>query len=570
MPSQQRTDLPGNPAARRLTRRLFLEGTLKATLLGGLGSRLSIAELLAAAPAARRYDGTLIEESYAIAHQLRDGTLQIPALVPEGPLHDAIVVGAGVSGLMAAWELARGGLEDILVVEKEDYLGGNACKGTANGTDFTRATWSIARPRDRFLARLLDDLGLVEGYGADGTPKIRSAYVGPGPDNNILIDGRWYRAVSFTLEDAEQAYERLPMTAAQRKESLALYSDLLDWRGRKGKDGRPAFAMPVEEGSRDADILELDRISMTDYARRKGWSERVQANVDGWSASTIGGLASDVSAYGFLSFNALGQGGEDITLPGGNAWLATRLADRLGRGRIHSGLMVVRVENQAGEARVIFVEPRTGRFSMRRARTVILACQKHVTGRMVPEMRAPDRQEYLRYQYGALLMGAAHVRHTPSLKDTPLAWYQSADGRLIDGFLVGDYNSQRWFKGDPARPNVLCLWAPLAGKVSRQELLERPWSHWADRMADDLEAMIPGLSIEITRLDINVWGHHMVIPFPGFLTGTGRAALCRPLGRLTFAHSDRHGMPCFELAARAGHDAALESLAIVRGQPAPA
>ena len=105
----------------------------------------------------------------------------------------------------------------------------------------------------------------------------------------------------------------------------------------------------------------------------------------------------------------------------------------------------------------------------------------------------------------------------------------------------------------------------LAGKATRVDLLEAPWSRWADALADDLEFMVPGTLGGITRLDVYVWGHHMVIPYPGFLTGEARRALCRPLGRITFAHSDRNGMPSFELAARAGHDAAHEALALVRG-----
>ena len=86
-------------------------------------------------------------------------------------------------------------------------------------------------------------------------------------------------------------------------------------------------------------------------------------------------------------------------------------------------------------------------------------------------------------------------------------------------------------------------------------------------MADDLESMVPGISADLTRLDVYVWGHHMVIPAPGFLTGDARRGLTRPLGRITFAHSDRNGMPSFELATRAGYDAAREALAIVRGLP---
>ena len=569
------------PGARHVTRRLFLGGGLKATLVAGLGARLSLGDLLAGGPvragtsggpaAARRrqqstrgYDGELIEESYSVAHRLRDGTLEIPAsLPPEGPLHDAIVIGGGVSGLMAAWELARGGLSDVVLYEKEGYIGGNARKEHANGTDYTCATWSVVRPKDKFMVRLFQDLGVVQGLGADGTPRIDPALVGPGPDSNTLIDGTWYEDALFG-GDPKQAVSRLPLSPKDKKDEIDFYTELNVWAAKRGRDGKPAFAMPVEEGSRDPDILALDRITMLEYAQRKGWGPRALANVEDWSTSDIGGTSSEVSAYAFLAFNSLGQGGEDITLPGGNAWLAERLTEKVGRDRIRTNVMAVRVENGKNEVRIVLIDPRTERFSARRARCAVIACPKHITGRMVPELLAAGRDMYLQYRYGALLMGAASVARTPKLKGAPLAWFNAAGGRLSQGFLVADYNSDRWRKGDPRRPNVLCLWAPLGGKATRADLLAEPWSHWADLLADDLESMVPGIHSDLTRLDIYAWGHHMIIPAPGFLTGEARLSLTRPLGRITFAHSDRNGMPSFELATRAGFDAAREAIALVR------
>ena len=74
-----------------------------------------------------------------------------------------------------------------------------------------------------------------------------------------------------------------------------------------------------------------------------------------------------------------------------------------------------------------------------------------------------------------------------------LAWFNEAAGRFMQGFLAADYNSARWRKADPRRPNVLCLWAPLAGRATRSELLEQPWSHWADRFAQQapLKMLLP-------------------------------------------------------------------------------
>src|SRR5436309_12303293 len=227
------------PDARGIDRRLFLNGAFKAGLAAGLVSRFSMLDLLGqrsrgqapggkasgGAPAMREYDGELIAESYDIAHRLRDGTLFIPALQPEGRLHDAIVIGGGVSGLMAAWELARGGLSDVVLYEKEGYIGGNARKEHANGTDYTCATWSVVRPKDKFMVRLFQDLGVVQGLGADGTPRIDPALVGPGPDSNTLIDGTWYEDALFG-GDPKQAVARLPLSPKAKKDEIDFYTEL--------------------------------------------------------------------------------------------------------------------------------------------------------------------------------------------------------------------------------------------------------------------------------------------------------------------------------------------------------
>src|SRR5258705_1548903 len=241
------------PGATALTRRVFVGGGLKATLAAGMVSRFSLAGLLAGpgtagGPAARRFDGELIEESYGIAHRLRDGTLEIPgSLAPEGPLHDAIVLGGGVSGLMAAWELQRGGLSDVVLYEQEGYIGGNARKEHANGTDYTCATWSVVRPKDPFLLRLFQDLGVVQGLAADGTPRIDPALVGPGPDANGLIDGACYQDALFGA-DPSQSIGRMPLSSKERQDDIEFYRELGAWATKKGRDGKPAFALPVEEG----------------------------------------------------------------------------------------------------------------------------------------------------------------------------------------------------------------------------------------------------------------------------------------------------------------------------------
>src|SRR5207247_9599078 len=125
-----------------------------------------------------------------------------------------------------------------------------------------------------------------------------------------------------------KAVSPTPLTPKDKREETDLYNEMNTWPAKRSRDGKPAFAMPLEDASRDPDILALDTITMLEYARRKGWGERALANVENWSTSDIGGTSSEVSAYAFLAFNSLGQGGEDIHLPGDSAWLAAAVQDR--------------------------------------------------------------------------------------------------------------------------------------------------------------------------------------------------------------------------------------------------
>ncbi|RVW28810.1 hypothetical protein CK203_096906 [Vitis vinifera] len=56
----------------------------------------------------------------------------------------AAVIGAGVSGLVSAYVLARAGMK-VVLYEKENYLGGHAKTVTVDGVLWTSASWPSIR-----------------------------------------------------------------------------------------------------------------------------------------------------------------------------------------------------------------------------------------------------------------------------------------------------------------------------------------------------------------------------------------------------------------------------------------
>ncbi|RVW77296.1 hypothetical protein CK203_050126 [Vitis vinifera] len=68
----------------------------------------------------------------------------------------AAVIGAGVSGLVSAYVLARAGMK-VVLYEKEDYLGGHAKTVTVDGVPLDLGFMVFNRGLDIFVGSDRDD-----------------------------------------------------------------------------------------------------------------------------------------------------------------------------------------------------------------------------------------------------------------------------------------------------------------------------------------------------------------------------------------------------------------------------
>src|SRR5262245_36993516 len=111
----------------------------------GMSSRRDFVALLLGAPMAaalgcrrppRIPHGVVIDTGMARGHvRVRDQDAPIPNTWRDQAV---VIVGAGVAGLAAGWELRRRGITDVSVLELDDAIGGTARGGRS---EVTRYPW---------------------------------------------------------------------------------------------------------------------------------------------------------------------------------------------------------------------------------------------------------------------------------------------------------------------------------------------------------------------------------------------------------------------------------------------
>ena len=139
--------------------------------------------------------------------------------------------------------------------------------------------------------------------------------------------------------------------------------------------------------------------------------------------------------------------------------------------------------------------------------------------------------------------------------EPPPAWDNAFRDSASLGYVVATHQSLHPFP----KETVLTWYKPLdhaAPQQARQEALNKPWAAWRDDILADMRPAHPDVEQRVSHLDVMLWGHGMIRPVPGFISGAERKAMSQPHGRIAFAHTDMSGISIFEEACARGADAA--------------
>jgi monoamine oxidase len=248
-----------------------------------------------------------------------------------------------------------------------------------------------------------------------------------------------------------------------------------------------------------------------------------------------------------------------LTWPQGNGWIVERLEEVL-KQRITTSSLVYRIEQDGSRATVDVYNTHEQRSTRVIADRVIFACPsflaRHVVSGLSDRLEALDQFEYAPWLVANLTLG-----ELPAVRSgVPLAW----DNVIYDNPSLGYVVATHQALSTHPRETVLTYYRALAGASpaeDRKRLLEMSWQDCVEMILADLAKPHPEMRDIVRNIDVMKWGHAMIRPRPGFLWGSARQQMSKPLGRIHFANSDLSGFSIFEEAQYRGVTAADAALA---------
>ncbi|MEW5654090.1 NAD(P)/FAD-dependent oxidoreductase [Streptomyces cinereoruber] len=430
---------------------------------------------------------------------------------------DVVVVGAGMSGLMAATKLAE--KVDVVVLEAEDRPGGRVETVRKDdywinvGTQFTEGTGPLIDALDRHGV----EMGSLAGTSV--------ALV----LNGALVDTSDVLALMFRTRMSFMDRVGMAVVGARILSAVPfLESDnRLAKRVRARLDRRPA-----------SDLLRGVR------------SELVRAVVRSWSGQWMGCEPEETAATQFVV--SIGVALTDpakvpnFALPvGGNQTLTDILATDLGE-RLRLGSTVRSVERSGDGVVVTYVS--AGRPARIRAKRAIVSVPGDIASRILPELPRAHHEAFDDIRYGRYVIVGFFTE-----EEGPQPW----DGLL--GVSTPQLSFQAVFnhaaalrKNGPRKPGGAL--ACFAGGASADPLFELPDEEIVARFSKDLLSVYPQLEGRLGEGIVR--RHHRVVPFWAPRGRESLPTLRRPLGPIHLAGDYQLDMPSLADAATSGENTA--------------
>jgi monoamine oxidase len=482
---------------------------------------------------------------------LRDKKFAAPVAVAE---HAVVIVGGGISGLSAARHLHRQGVTDIVILDLEKEMGGNAACGKNDISAYPWGAHYVPVPNNNLTeyTDFMRECGVITSAADAPLPTYSDYYICFDPEERLYINGQWQEGLVplFGVPEPE-------------KKQLQQFLDKMQaFREAKGQDGKDAFAIPLDSSSKDPAFTALDNITMKAWLHEQGWtSPYLQWYVNYCTRDDYGTNYDEISAWVGIQYFASRKGkGSNVehqdvlTWPEGNGWLAGHLKKEL-QQYFHNEALVARIQEEEDKLAIDYFDVKESRLKRINAQQCILAVPQFVAGRILQD-EARIRKVHQHLQYSPWMVANIKTNELEERTGHSLSWDNVIYGSPSLGYVEATH--QQVSQG--LKKKNLTYYLPLTDHSpveQRKAALERTHAEWVSMIVDDLDKVHPNVADSIEEVNIMLWGHAMVKPLPGIAHGGIRQELSASVNdRLHFAHTDLAGNSIFEEAFYQGLTAA--------------
>ncbi|HEY2677150.1 MAG TPA: NAD(P)-binding protein [Steroidobacteraceae bacterium] len=480
---------------------------------------------------------------------------------------DVLVAGSGIAGLTAAWQLTKLGIGDVLMVSGPEAQG-NAAAGRRGDLVYPTGAHYLPLPsmESRHIREMLFEFGIIQRDPFGERPIYDERFLVHGPAERVLFRGAWQDGYLPTEDSGP----------AERGEQERFFSLIESYSSARGKDGRRAFAVPLELSSTDDRFRSLDRITFKSWLEGMGFkSPTLLWYLDYCCRDDYGRHFDEISAWAGLHYfcgrdglAANAERGAVLTWPQGLSALATRLQESANLGRNwHAGSIAQLRAVPSGVEALLVVFDGTLKCTRVKARLAVAAMPLFVLQHVLSDGARYDFSAKRDVPtYAPWLVSNFVMRAFPEERaGVPLAWDNVVYQEPGLGYVVSTHQDIRLGRPERTAFTAYHALSDMEPNAARRWLQSASSADLIDAASQDLRLAYGWrLPLCTEHVAITVRAHAMAVPAPGFLSNPGRIALRASPGPIFFAHSDLSGLSLFEEAAWWGYRAAQQIAATRR------
>ena len=516
----------------------------------GITAAAGLSGVLPSCKTPKKIGGSIIGASASIGHMLRDRNFD--EVIPSEK-KQVVIVGAGISGLSAAYHLKKEGISDLVLFELEDDAGGNSRYGSNKVSAYPWGAHYIPVPNNDLTEYLqfLKDCEVITGVDDKGLPVYNEQYLCFDPQERLYINGRWQDGIipQFGVPDGDSR-------------QLTRFLQLMEqYRYAKGNDNKDAFAIPVDRSSKDESFTVLDSITTKEWLKQHGFtSEYLHWYVNYCTLDDYGTPIDTTSAWMGIHYFASRKGkganadhADVLTWPQGNGFLVEQLSNNL-KAQIRTGHLTVSIKKVNDTVRVTYFDVKEKKVKAIDAMQCIVAVPQFIAARLLHDEQR-IQQVHKHFQYTPWMVANITVNTLEERSGAPLSW----DNVLYESQSLGYVEATHQFLQQLLPKRNLTYYLPLTQRSAveeRKTAQQKSHHDWAELVISDLKKVHPNIAEAIEHIDVMLWGHAMAQPLPGLVHGNVRQELSASIDdRIHFAHTDLAGNSIFEEAFYQGLNA---------------